>query len=591
MTDQVAEIRAAADAARGEPMPALPFSAYRRFDDDGDRLAYEELYFRRRAHVTALAAEALIDPDAQLDALADALWEVCGEYTWALPAHEMHATRFGRGMDQCLDLFAALTAQLLAETVRFCGERLDRRVADRVRAQVDHRVLRLLADDERPLLWEDWAHNWAAVCGGAAGLAALALWEPGPRLTRVLDRCRAAQLTYLSGFGDDGGCAEGVGYWVFGFAHFVYFAEGLREATGEDLLAHPKVAAVARFPSAVHLGGGLFPAFSDADERPRVPVGLAGLLSDRLGVRLPEEAVEAGALASRDWGDISRTLRRGTPDRGPAPVSDPEPEPATTFLPDLAWTVDRGAGVAFAAKGGHNGEPHNHNDLGQFVLAAAGEVLLADLGGGEYRKGYFDDATRYAYLHTSSRGHSVPRVDSREQSAGSAHAARVLHQEPLPQGVDLTLDLTRAYEVDGLTALRRGFSWRRAGRSDAGELLLVDEVETERPMTLEEVFVSRLRPEPVEGSVTWRGAAAWARLVLPDGCTVHTEEEHVTDHDGAPDTVHLLRLAFDVPEGRTRLAFRFGVGGSDVRPPPGRVPPSPAAAPAPARRADRVRRR
>ncbi len=86
-------IRGAADSARSTPLPDLPFSAYRRFDD-GDRLAYEELYFRRRAHVTALAAEALIDPEAPLDALADALWSICDEYTWALPAHETrHAGR------------------------------------------------------------------------------------------------------------------------------------------------------------------------------------------------------------------------------------------------------------------------------------------------------------------------------------------------------------------------------------------------------------------------------------------------------------------------------------------------------------------
>ncbi|GAA2324820.1 heparinase II/III-family protein [Streptomyces kunmingensis] len=546
-------IRAEARIARGTRMPDLPFSAYRRFDDDGDRLAYEGLYFRRRAHVTALAAEALIDSGAQLDALSDALWSVCDEYTWALPAHEMHATRLDRGMDQCLDLFAALTAQLLAETVQVCGDRLDPRVVARVPDQVDHRVLSLLADDDRPLLWEDWAHNWAAVCGGCAGLAALALWDPGPRLTRVLDRCRRAQLTYLSGFGDDGGCAEGVGYWVFGFAHFVYFAEGLREFTGEDLLAHPKASAIARFPEAVHLGGGLFPAFSDAEERPRVPAGLAGRLARRLGVRVPAEAVEAtddGTALARDWADLSRTLRWGAPPQGP------DSEPTSTYLPDLAWLVDRGEGVAFAAKGGNNAEPHNHNDLGQFVLAAQGEVLLADLGAGEYRKGYFDDDTRYEFLHASSRAHSVPRVDAREQSAGAAREARVVDRQLHAHGADLTVDIAGAYEVPGLTALLRTFSWRR----DAGELLLVDEVETQRPMPLDEVFVSRLRPELGADGAVWTGAVARVRLDLPDGCVPHIETVHTTDHAGAPDTVHLLRLVFDLTGRRTRLPFRFTVG-------------------------------
>ncbi|MFE4956531.1 heparinase II/III family protein [Streptomyces sp. NPDC056653] len=397
------------------------------------------------------------------------------------------------------------------------------------------------------------------------GLTALVLWDPGPRLTRVLDRCRRAQLTYLSGFGDDGGCAEGVGYWVFGFAHFVYFAEGLREFTGEDLLTHPKMSAIARFPGAVYLGGGLFPAFSDGEERPRVPAGLARQLARRLGVRVPAEAVEAtdsGADLSRDWADLSRTLHGGAP--GPAPV--PEPEPPTAYLPDLAWLVDRGQGVAFAAKGGHNAEPHNHNDLGQFVLAARGEVLLADLGAGEYRKGYFDEATRYAFLHASSRAHSVPRVDTREQSAGGARAAQVLKLHLHAHGADLTLDLASAYEVNGLTALRRAFSWHR----DTGELLLVDEVEAEWPVPLEEVFVSRLRPELRADGAVWTGTAARAHLGLPEGCVPHVETVHTTDHEGAPDTVHLLRLGFDLVERRARLPFRFTVGSAVGRDgPPG----------------------
>lgn len=46
-----------------------------------------------------------------------------------------------------------------------------------------------------------------------------------------------------------------------------------------------------------------------------------------------------------------------------------------------------GPAVGVAAKGGHNGESHNHNDLGTFVLEAEGEEPLADLGAGEYTAG------------------------------------------------------------------------------------------------------------------------------------------------------------------------------------------------------------
>lgn len=198
-------------------------------------------------------------------------------------------------------------------------------------------------------------------------------------------------------------------------------------------------------------------------------------------------------------------------------------------------------------------------------------MLLADLGAGEYRKGYFDEATRYAFLHASSRAHSVPRVDGREQSPGSARAAEVLKLDVHAHGADLTLDLTSAYEVNGLTALRRAFSWHR----DTGELLLVDEVEADRPLSLEEVFVSRLRPGLSSDGVVWTGTAARARLRLPDGCVAQIETVHTTDHDGAPDTVHLLRLGFDAVHQRARLPFRFTVGSAGGEEGP-RVPATPA---------------
>ncbi|MEU5060195.1 MULTISPECIES: heparinase II/III family protein [unclassified Streptomyces] len=552
-----AEIRTAAAAAHARTgMPDLPFSRYRRFADDGNRLAYETPYFERRAHVLALAAEALTDPAAPTDDLADALWSVCDEYTWALPAHDLHATALGRGMEQCLDLFAALTAQMLAETVAVCGDRLDARVATRVREHVDRRVLFLLADDERLLPWEGWAHNWAAVCAGASGLAALALWQRGPRLDRLLGRCRRAMETFLSGYGDDGGCAEGVGYWVFGFSHFVYFAEELGQHTGEDLLSRPKVAAIARFPGAVHLGGGLFPAFSDAEERPRIPAGLAHLLTERCGAHFPPEAVDSGM--PRDWGDLSRTLRwadGGEPLRGPAP--------APVHLPDLAWVVDAVSDVAFAAKGGHNDEPHNHNDLGHFILAAHGEMLLTDLGAGEYQKGYFDAPTRYDFLHNASRGHSVPYIDGREQAYGARNTATVLRHEvhePPYQGVDFALDLTRAYQVDGLTRLHRTFTWRRGAR----ELLLVDDIDITRPMPYEEVFISRLEPQlPSCDGVLWQTDAANATLRLPPDCTAEIESCPTVGHDGAPDLVYRVRVRVGdgtLPAGRTRLPFVFTTG-------------------------------
>ena len=36
---------------------------------------------------------------------------------------------------------------------------------------------------------------------------------------------------YLSGFGDDGYCSEGAGYWNYGFGHYLYLAQIIYDYT------------------------------------------------------------------------------------------------------------------------------------------------------------------------------------------------------------------------------------------------------------------------------------------------------------------------------------------------------------------------
>lgn len=535
LTRLVREIHEEAERARTSPAPELTFSLWRRFADGGDRLAYEGAYFERRRRLAALLLAAHLDdrPDPALD---DLLWSVCDEYSWVLPAHEPK----GGDPNAFVDLFAAETAQTLAEGVRLLGGHVDARVRARVRAEVERRVFAPL--EAGTMWWESARHNWSAVCAGAAGAAALALGAD-----RVVARLEGAMEAFLSGTGADGACLEGPDYWAYGFGYFVYFAEALREHTGEDLLDDPHVREMAAYPARVDLGDGTRPAFADAQARGVYPAGLLSRLSERLGVPVP---VTAGEPSFHDdpcyrWAHLSRTLWWARE----VPVAEPGPH---TYLPDAGIVVARSGGAAFAAKGGHNDEPHNHNDLGHFLLAAGGEVLLTDLGAGEYRKGYFDDDTRYTFLHNSSEGHSVPVIASRGQSAGRRRAARVLRCEPGPDGVDYELDLTAAYEADGLRSLRRRFSWRRT----PGELLLTDEVRAEHELTVDEVFVSRIEPRWEGSHAVWEGKTARARLAVPRQCVARDVETlHTTDHDGAPDTVHRLRVRFTVPAGTTSLRF------------------------------------
>ena len=67
--------------------------------------------------------------------------------------------------------------------------------------------------------------------------------------------------------------------------------------------------------------------------------------------------------------------------------------------------------LTLAAKGGHNAEMHNQNDVGSIIVHVNGESVIAEIGRGRYTKDYFGPE-RYDHLANSSLGHSVPVVNS-----------------------------------------------------------------------------------------------------------------------------------------------------------------------------------
>lgn len=109
-------------------------------------------------------------------------------------------------------------------------------------------------------------------------------------------------------------------------------------------------------------------------------------------------------------------------------------------------------GNGFAAKGGHNGESHNHNDIGHFMCVYEGEMLLADLGAGEYTKDYFG-AGRYGILCNRSMGHSVPIINGLEQEKGRDYQAGNFSWND--ESKELTISFAKAYPKGCIEEIER----------------------------------------------------------------------------------------------------------------------------------------
>ena len=74
-------------------------------------------------------------------------------------------------------------------------------------------------------------HNWNSVChAGVVGAALALLSDPNERALFIYGAEKYSPF-YLSGFGDDGYCSEGLSYWNYGFGNYLQLAMAVEHAT------------------------------------------------------------------------------------------------------------------------------------------------------------------------------------------------------------------------------------------------------------------------------------------------------------------------------------------------------------------------
>nr|WP_240159592.1 heparinase II/III family protein [Paenibacillus aceris] len=239
---------------------------------------------------------------------------------------------------------------------------------------------------------------------------------------------------------------------------------------------------------------------------------------------------------------------------------------AAYYLPDAQWLVSRqlqeqGAFV-FAAKGGHNNEPHNHNDIGHFILYAQGETLLPDLGSGQYSRKYFGPE-RYEILCNGSQSHSVPIIDGLYQQAGAEHRAELLAYSSNDAEDVFALEISSAYGTTKLKELVRRFTW---SKTEPPLLEVTDSYEfVQAPATLVERFMAWHRPQQAEDGRILIAASEEARVFVSydlDLFDWEVETLHHVNHFDQPETCYALDFKLKpgvLTESNLKVsaAFRF----------------------------------
>lgn len=446
-------------------VPALPASAYLEYFRSGTRPPWEAPALSRISNLDTLVAAECVDRSGRFqDAIIDHAWALCDEATWVMHALLPDEHRI-EGLPRRvpveareIGLRSTGVGRVLAETTYVLGDELHPAVRERIGRKVERRILTPYeARDDHWWLEPETMPNQNAVNHFGVLTAAMYLIQDEHRLAGIIEKAVRSLRHYLDGFHADGGTDEGVGYWDYGFGHYAKLAAQLQARTDGklSLLSPPVVEEIAQFPLRVQLSPGYYPAFSDAKERVRIDPAVGAYLGDELD--LPA----LSAMAERSFREGSSTNPRALhwimdlPDELPDTT-----QPRSWYFPGIEWWVARvnpadPDGLAIAAKAGHNGESHNHNDCGSFVVHVNRESLLTDLGRATYHSG-LKGKGRYEYLNVRSLGHPVPYVNGTEQAAGADYAATVLDRVSSSETDAIEMDLADCYPDEaGLESLVR----------------------------------------------------------------------------------------------------------------------------------------
>ena len=552
-----------------KPLPEITEELFALFETTGNRVKYETMYFGRRKFLTVFGCLALwmkeegeetFAPLTRVDVegkLEEVLLEICSEECWALPAHVNRAK--DPNWRNTIDLFASETAGTLAELASKLESELSPLCIEKCKNEALKRVVEPFFAAQPPFAhWERCEHNWNAVCVGNIGSAAIYLYKYSPVLLKkyILRVCQ--DLTYyVGGFAEDGTCMEGLSYYAYGMGYFVNFANQIYEYTkgATDLLKGrwgafaagevDKRDRMAVWWSKCYFSSGRSVSFSDGSSRDKYRIGLACALKKRFPqVQIPSISL-AGSLEEdhcyrfvpmrMDIFETKKLAEGGDTENIYTPDS-------FVILPSAQWCLGNSENGCFmAVKGGHNDEPHNHNDVGSFLYGIGSELFLTDLGAGEYVKDYFSEG-RYDIFCNRSMGHNVPLLCGQEQKKGREYAARAFTAQENESLGECSMEVADAYDICEVKRFHRNITFDKK----SGELIVNDLFEVfGKGTVVTENFVTQVKPEVKENEIYLKGKENTSIISVNGQKTqINVSKELHSNHQGQSEDVY--RIFFDI---------------------------------------------
>lgn len=476
-----------------EMAPEVPItdSIYRHANLHGIRPIYKPRYYRTMTRLEHfILAECIENQGRFLPTIEVYLQAIMEMKSWLHPNHDNANNDVLEGRSMAIDLGSRRFGSDLALAEVLLLDKLSPKTRENITSNLRRRIIDAYLQStsgavKTHLNWFRGNSNWNSVCtSGSVFVTISTSQDPAERLAAIGTALNSMR-NYLDGFGDDGYCSEGAGYWNYGFGHYLFLAEMLYEYTDGriDLFEgdNPeKLVNVANYPYNYQIAEGICAPFSDGVSKVSDDGGFASKMVVRKygATRPPYRKKKGGVDTYSAWFQLIEWAYQKEEEVKIDPPPSSTDLPNSTYFNEFGMVISRGnqlTPLSIAIKAGHNSENHNHMDVGTYTVVLGKTIMTGDIGAPSYIAGAFDDDNPAR----SSWGHPVPRIDNTLQSKGREFTGEIIATEFNGKVDRVVMDIKAAYEISGLNTLLRTMENDKSG---SGTISITDEFSLSKPV-------------------------------------------------------------------------------------------------------------
>lgn len=470
--------------------PAVKATDYLEIIRSGDRR--QGAYAAPSAALQSLVMGELVEGKGRfIDQIVNGVWFYSEQTWWGWSAH-ITAQKAAHGLpdvnEPTIDLGVGEIANVLSWTWFLFKEEFDKihpLISQRLKQEIMNKAV--IPYYERDDFW--WmgfgsrsVNNWNPWTNHNLLTAILILEDDQEKKIKSVEKVIRSLDVFVNSYPNDGGCDEGPSYWGRAGASLYQCLDLLRRATSNkfNVYNNQLIKNMGTYIYKAYIEYPYFINFADADAttggRAAIIYNYGKDIGDPImqqfgaflaekqdwGKKKPGEKVDEQILQLMYLDEIANAKAKD------ALISD-------FWLPETEVgggrdKADTSKGFFFAAKGGHNAESHNHNDLGSCVLYVNCKPCLIDIGRETYTAKTFSNQ-RYEIWTMQSQYHNTPKINGYDQLPGREFKAKNTWFRSNKKQIIFSTDIADAYPKEANVK-----KWVRSYQLDRGKQFVVKDV-------------------------------------------------------------------------------------------------------------------